>query len=80
MFAMRIVSDLKNPSGDFPGDAVVKTLELPMQGAQVRSLVRELDPTCMPQLRVLMPQLRSPPAATKEPVCLTKTQCNQIDR
>ena len=42
-----------------------------MQGAQVRSLVRELDPTCMPQLRVHMPQLRSPPAATK-------TQRNQI--
>ena len=37
-----------------------------MQGAQVRPLVRELDPTCMPQLRVLMPQLRSPHAATKE--------------
>ena len=29
-----------------------------MQGAWVRSLVRELDPTCMPQLR-------STPAATK---------------
>ena len=42
---------------------------LPMQGAQLRSLVRELDPTCMLQLRVCMPQLRSPGAATKEPVC-----------
>ena len=42
---------------------------LPMQGAQVRSLVRELDPTRM--LRVCMPQLRSPRAATK-------TQHNQI--
>ena len=36
-----------------------------MQGARVQSLVRELDPTCMPQLRVHTPQLRSPPAATK---------------
>ena len=26
-------------------------IHLPMQGTQVRSLVRELDPTCMPQLR-----------------------------
>ena len=39
-----------------------------MQGAQVRSLVRELDPTCMPQLRVHMPQLRSQWATTKEPL------------
>ena len=30
---------------DFPGGPVVKTT-LPMQGARVRSLVRELDPTC----------------------------------
>ena len=37
-----------------------------MQGARVRSLVGELDPTCMPQLRVCIPQLRSPCAATKE--------------
>ena len=36
-----------------------------MQGAWVWYLVGELDPTCMPQLRVRMPQLRSPPAATK---------------
>ena len=41
---------------------------LTMQGAWVRSLVRELDLTCMLQLRVRMPQLRSPPATTKEPV------------
>ena len=27
-------------------------------GARVRSLAGELDPTCMPQLRVCMPQLR----------------------
>ena len=44
-----------------------------MQGARVRSLVRELDPTFMPQLRVCMPQLRSPPTATK-------TRCNQINK
>ena len=40
-----------------------------MQEAQVWSLVRELDPTGMPQLRVRVPQLRSPHAATKEPAC-----------
>ena len=39
---------------------------LPMQGAQVQSMVRELDPTSMLQLRVCMPQLRSTRAATKE--------------
>ena len=31
---------------DFPGGMVAKTLHLPMQGAWVRSMVRELDPTC----------------------------------
>ena len=36
-----------------------------MQGAQVQSLVRELDPTCMLQLRVHMPQLKSQQATTK---------------
>ncbi|TEA32589.1 hypothetical protein DBR06_SOUSAS4910081, partial [Sousa chinensis] len=30
---------------------------------------RELDPTYVPQLRVCMPQLRSPRPATKEPAC-----------
>ena len=34
-------------------------LGAPNAGGQVQSLVRELDPTCMPQLRVHMPQLRS---------------------
>ena len=43
-----------------------------MEGAWVRSLVRELDPICMLQLRVHMPQLRSPHAATK-------TRRNQIN-
>ena len=31
---------------DFPGGPVAKTPPLPMQGAWVRSLLRELDPTC----------------------------------
>jgi len=31
---------------DSPGGPVAKTPLLPMLGAQVRSLVRELDPTC----------------------------------
>ena len=38
-------------------------IHLPMQATWVRSLVRELDPT-------LMPQLSSPQAATKEPISL----------
>ena len=44
-----------------------------MQGARVRSLIRELEPTCTPQLRVRMPQLRRLRAATK-------TRCNQINK
>ena len=36
---------LKWPRWDFLGGPVVKTV-LPVQGAQVRSLVRELDPAC----------------------------------
>ena len=52
--------------GDLPG-LVAQWLRLctPNAGARVQSLVRELDLTCMPQLRVCMPQLRSLPAATK---------------
>ena len=61
---------------------------LPMQGTQVRSLFRELGPTCMLQLRVHMPQLSSPCAATKEPVsctcgslpAATKTWRDQINK
>ena len=34
----------KRRDGDFPGGPVAKILEFPVQGAQVRSLVRELDP------------------------------------
>ena len=43
------------------------------RGPRVQSLVRELDPTCMLQLRVCMQQLRSLPAATK-------TRSNQINK
>ena len=50
---------------------------LPMQGARVQSLVGEVDPTCMLQLRVRMPQLRSPHATTKIPRAATKTQQSQ---
>ena len=50
-----------------------------MQGARVQSLVREIDLTCMLQLR-LRPQLRSPQAATKEPTATTKTQRKQIKK
>ena len=53
---------------DFLGGTVVKDSTIPMQWAWVRSLVRELDPICMSQLRIHMPQLRSPCATTKEPV------------
>ena len=53
----------KNHQGrDFPGGAVDKTPHSQMQRAQVWSLVRELDPTGMLQLRSL-------PASTKEPMC-----------
>ena len=31
---------------DFPGSSVAQTSELPVEGAQVQSLARELDPTC----------------------------------
>ena len=51
---------------DFPGG---QRLRLHAPNARgLRSIPgRELDPTCMPQLRVHMPHLRSPPATTKEP-------------
>ena len=32
---------------DFPGDLVVKNLHCQSRGVQVRSLVREQDPTCL---------------------------------
>ena len=54
---------------------------LPMQRSQVRSLVRELDPTC-PQLRVCTLQLKKIPhaAVTKIPSAATKTQCSQMNK
>ena len=42
-------------------------LHAPNAGGPGSIPVRELDPTCMLQLRVHMPQLRSPCAATKDP-------------
>ena len=51
-------------SGDFHRGPVAKTPTLPMQGAQVRSLVRKLDPTC---------EIMSSHVATK-------SQCSQIDK
>ena len=38
--------DQTDRSWDFPGGPVAKTL-LPMQGTQVQSLVKELDPECL---------------------------------
>ena len=43
-------------------------------GGQVQSLVRELDPTCMLQLRAHMPQLKILHVAMKIPHATTKTQ------
>ena len=50
---------------------------LPMQGAQVQFLVRELDPT-LPQLRVHTRQLKIPHAVTQIPHVTTKTQGNHM--
>ena len=63
--------DKNSKGGDFPGGAMDKTLRSQCRGPGFNPWVRELDPTCMPQLRVLMPQLRRLPAATE-------TQRNQI--
>ena len=54
---------------DFPGGPVGKTPCPPVQGLRVHSLVKELDPTCMPQLRVHMPQLKDPTCCSEDPVC-----------
>jgi len=48
---------------DFPGDSVAKTV-LPMQGACVLSLLKEVDPHML-QLGVCMPQLKILHTATK---------------
>ena len=45
--------------------------------AGVQSLVRELDPVCMLQLRVRMPHLKIPQDAMKILRTATKTQCSQ---
>ena len=67
----------KNPSSNFHKTEITRTslvaqwlrLHAHNEGTQVQSLVRELDPTCMSQLRVHMSQLRSPRATTKESTC-----------
>ena len=56
---------VENLLRDFTGGPMSKTPCSQFRGAQVRSVVGELDPECMPQLRVCMPQLRGPHAATK---------------
>ena len=69
----------KTYSRDFSGGPVGKTV-LSMQGAQVQTLVEELDPACMPQLkkkRSHMPQLKISHAATKILRATTKTQHSQ---
>ena len=45
-----------------------------MQGAQVQSLVRELDPTCCNRRTLMLPW------RLKIPCAVFKTQCNQINR
>ena len=55
----------KGTNWDFPGGAVNKTLRSQCRGPGVR----ELHLTCMLQVRVRMPQLRSQRATIKEPAC-----------
>ena len=50
---------------------------LPMQGLQVQSLVREPDPHML-QLRVHMPQLKVPRAATKTQYSPIKLVCVNV--
>ena len=56
------LNDFKPGSGGLPWCSSGLDSVLPMQGVWVRSLVGELDPTWMPQLRVCVLQLRSPRA------------------
>ena len=63
----QIKSNQEEQVRDFSGGTVDKTPRSQCSGPRVRSLLRELDTTRMPQLRVCMPQLRSPWAPTKEP-------------
>ena len=73
------IINFKKLKQDFPGGAVVKnpaanvgdTGSIPGQGT---------DPTRMLQLSVHIPQLRSLPAAAKEPASTTNTQHNQINK
>ena len=64
--ATTLENGLEEKKKDFPGGVVDKTSHSQCRGPRVRSLVRELDPTCMPQLGVCMP--------------LTKTPHNQINK
>ena len=58
---------------------MAKTPDSPGSGAQVRSLVRELDPTC-PNQRVYVPQLKTSHVAKKIPRVATKTRCHQMNK
>jgi len=55
--------------------------ELPMQGAQVQSLVRKLDPMC-PSYEVHNPQLKTLHATMeiKDPHAATKTWHSQVNK
>ena len=62
-------------------------LRAPNAGGPIQSLVRELDPACMLQLRVCMPQLKDPMqqlkilhATTKILRATIKTRCSQINK
>ena len=65
--------------GDFPGSPMAKTPHSHCRGAQVWSLVRELDPTC-PDQRVHVPQLKILHVAKKIPRIVTKTGCHQMNK
>ena len=62
---------------DFSGGAVDKTL---CSQCRVQSLVSDLDPTCMLQLRVCMLQLSVCMPQLRRPRAATKTRCNQINK
>ena len=69
-------------AGDLPGGPVGKTPRSQCRagwgrGAWVRSLVGELDPTCMLQLRVHVPQLSIPHAAMGIPRAAARTRHSQ---
>ena len=68
---MVTINNQMNTLRGFPGGPVGKCM-LTMKGAQVKALVRKLDPACMPQLLI-----RSPPATVKTPWATAKTQHRQ---